>query len=459
MQQASKKLPSVFFIHQRLDTFSSNVFVVFSVKIVSTAIGMATGILVARALGPAGKGSFTLITTFPALVFCLVHLGIADANVYFLRRGTHQVSADIIRGNTLFFTGLISAFTVLVLLVLKRYICATFLSGLSEGYFYIILILIPFFIFETFGNSILVAFEKFKLLSAIDFFSRIFDTATVLLILFVFKLGLVGVVLSFVSLFIIKCMAYFFYGFWNQPVRRRPDPKSMYSSITFGLKSHAQSLTGVLHYKVDIYILAIFLSTTEIGYYSVAVALVSMIFFIPDAIGHVMYPKVAGLKESEAHQFTAQACRNTIFITMLPAVVILIFGRFFIQLLYGQEFLPACNALYLLMPGTMTMCIYKILTRNFTSRNRQQMTVFAGLLGLATNIGLNFLLIPRIGIEGASLATTISYSLTSFLLLFFFLRESGVSFRDSLVVKGSDVAAILDVIQDAVFPQKVKDRA
>jgi O-antigen/teichoic acid export membrane protein len=451
-----KTLP-FFLARRRLSPFSANVVVVFAVKTVSTIIGMATGIVVARALGPSGKGSFTLVTTFPALVFCLVHLGIAEANVYFLRRQTGRIEAAIVRANTLFLTGLISGITILVLLIFKPYICASVLSGLSSGYFYIILLLIPFFIFETFGSSLLIAFERFKLLSSLDFLLRLFDTVSVLVVLYALHLGLAGVVLCFLLYFVIKCVALFWLGFWRQPIRRYPDLRAILSSVTFGLKSHAQSLTGVLHYKIDIYILAAFLGAIEIGYYSIAVALVSLIFFIPNAVGHVMYPRIAALKEGDAHIFTAQACRNTLFITMLPAVTIMVCGRFLIELMYGAQYLPACEALYLLMPGTISMCIYKILTRNFTSRNRQQLTVYAGLLGLGTNIVLNLALIPGWGIAGAALATTISYSTTSFLLLFFFLRESRMKLMDSLIIKRSDIAEIIEVAQRVLLPQKARD--
>jgi O-antigen/teichoic acid export membrane protein len=443
----------------RTDTFSSNVAVVFVVRIVSMVIGVATGIILARALGPGGKGSYALITTFPALVFGFVHLGIAEANVYFLRKKAQQVDASIVRANTLYFTVLISTVTILLLLLFKPLLCASVLSGIGNKYFLAILVLIPFFLFETFVSSLLVAFERFKLLSTIDFFLRLFDTVIVLTVLYVLHFRLSGIIFGFILYFVVKCLVLFIFGFWRQPVRRYPSLSNMFSSVKFGIKSHAQSLTGILHYKVDIYILAIFLSMAEIGYYSVAVALVSLIFFIPNAVGHVMYPRIAGLNERDAHIFTAKACRNTLSITAIPAVVVVVFGRYGIGLLYGQDFLPACSAMYLLMPGTLAMCIYKILSNNFTSRNRQQITVFTGLSGLGINITLNLLLIPKLGIAGAAIATTASYSLTSFLLLFLFLRESRIPLNDVLFVKDSDIREIRHMIQKTLGQPQLETEA
>lgn len=437
------------------DSFSLNVTMTFVVKAISLVIGVATGIIVARVLGPAGKGSYALIASFPGIVFCFVHLGIAEANVYYLKKSEVRVGADIIRANTIAFTVIISSIIVLALLCMKSAILSIFLKDIPTAYFYIILLLMPFFVFETFGSSLLVAFERFKLINSINLFIRVFDTVAVIIVLYAFRLGLLGVILVLVSTFVLKCAAFFFYGFWEKAKITKPDVRTMINSVRFGLKSHAQSLTGVLHYKIDLYILAALLSSTEVGYYSVAVALVSLIFFVPDSIGYVMFPKIAALESDDAHGFTARICRNTLFITALPAIGILAFGKVIIKMLYGAAYLPACDALYLLIPGTMAMCIYKILTRNFTSRNRQQITVATGLIGLVLNVGLNLILIPRMGIAGAALATTSSYTTTSFLLLFFFLKESGYGFRDSLFIKHSDFAQLLDLLS-RMLPQKVK---
>jgi O-antigen/teichoic acid export membrane protein len=87
------------------------------------------------------------------------------------------------------------------------------------------------------------------------------------------------------------------------------------------------------------------------------------------------------------------------------------------------------------------MSLYVLLTRNFTSRNRQGVNIFAAYLALGGNLLLNLVMIPRFGIVGAAMATACSYSAATLLLLVMFLRESGLSVADVLVIKRSDVAA------------------
>lgn len=65
-------------------------------------------------------------------------------------------------------------------------------------------------------------------------------------------------------------------------------------------------------------------------------------------------------------------------------------------------------------------------------------TVAAGI-SLAVNIPLNVLFIPRMGIAGAALASTVSYTLTAVVALAAFLKISGNTLWDTIVIKPRDL--------------------
>ena len=56
------------------------------------------------------------------------------------------------------------------------------------------------------------------------------------------------------------------------------------------------------------------------------------------------------------------------------------------------------------------------------------------------NIAGNLLLVPRMGISGAAIASSISYSLLSLMLIRYYLQESGVPW-EALIVRWSDLSA------------------
>jgi O-antigen/teichoic acid export membrane protein len=107
---------------------------------------------------------------------------------------------------------------------------------------------------------------------------------------------------------------------------------------------------------------------------------------------------------------------------------------------YGNRYAPAIPPMFMMLPGIIMISLYQILSRNFTSRNRQQVNIVAAGVALAVNATSNLILIPRFGIVGAALSTAISYSLAAGILLTVFVRESGRSVRHTVMVGAADLA-------------------
>ena len=99
------------------------------------------------------------------------------------------------------------------------------------------------------------------------------------------------------------------------------------------------------------------------------------------------------------------------------------------------------------------MALYQLLTRNFTSRGKQQVNILAAVVALSLNVGLNLFLIPRYGISGAALANGLSYGTAALTLLIAFVRDSGHSVAETLVVRpGGDRRDVRNGPQDGRPP-------
>ena len=85
------------------------------------------------------------------------------------------------------------------------------------------------------------------------------------------------------------------------------------------------------------------------------------------------------------------------------------------------------------------MSLYVLLSRNFTSRAKQSVNIFAAYVALAGNLALNWYLIPKIGIVGAAIGTASAYTTAALILLVFFLRDSGLPWHEVLILKRKDL--------------------
>jgi O-antigen/teichoic acid export membrane protein len=201
-----------------------------------------------------------------------------------------------------------------------------------------------------------------------------------------------------------------------------------------------QLIIGHFIYQIDVYLIYYLLGAEDVAFYSIAIGVATLLWFIPDTVGTVLFPSLASLKsKNEIHTITAKVSRNSLFGVTIGAIGLLLIGGYLIEYFYGHSYYSSIKPMVLILPGVIAMSGYKILTRDFSSRNQQQIPILAAFLSLAINIILNFIWIPKFGIEGAALASTVSYSFAVTILILFFKTESKLSLRDILIIRKDDL--------------------
>jgi len=76
------------------------------------------------------------------------------------------------------------------------------------------------------------------------------------------------------------------------------------------------------------------------------------------------------------------------------------------------------------------------------------LNTWIAVASLVITVSLDLLLIPRMGIRGAAIASSLSYGLTAVLSLLVFVRESGLRVRDALCVRKEDGNMAMQLISD-----------
>jgi O-antigen/teichoic acid export membrane protein len=234
------------------------------------------------------------------------------------------------------------------------------------------------------------------------------------------------------------------------PYRFQVDWPILSEQLSFGLKSWVQTVAAHLLLRIDLYMVAYFLGPAETAFYALALHFTEMVLEVPQAIGLVLFPRLTSLPKSEVHELTARTCRRTLMVTTPIAVVLALLGPFVITLWYGTPYTPAGAPLPWAAVGVLMMSLYVIITRDFTSRNRQQVNILAGTVALTANVLLNLFLIPTYGIVGASAATAVSYTGACLLLLIFYRLESGLSLWSVLIPQAEDLRYFGQAIKKAV---------
>ena len=407
-------------------------------QVAMTAIGMMTGVITARWLGPHDRGLFQLLTLLPTTLSNFVKLGIPQASVYFMRR--KGASASAVASNSVWMAVVMGSLLAVVCWIWRDWFLVKILKECPEDLVIPTLVLIPFALLQFYLLGIAQAQERFREYNIRQIVPNVLSLVGMFVVLIVLRMGLVGAVLTQAAIVIFMSIWLTMRVHREAPLALRVDGGLLQGMLGFGAKSYVQTLAATLHLRIDQYLIAYLLkSPGEVAYYAIGVNLVSLLLKIPDATGTVLFPRLAASEQRDAHLATTRVCRNTLFLTALGVAVMAIVGPIGIPLLYGHKFDHAIRPMLILLPGTLMMALYQILTRSFTSHAKQEVNIVAAVTALCLNVGLNLILIPRFGISGAAMANGLSYGTASMILLVMFVRESGHSVRETLLVRRSDL--------------------
>lgn len=425
--------------------FFRNVLGTFLTEILIVLINLLIGVVSARVLGPDRRGVLTLVMTLPVTLMAFADLGISQANVYFIAR--KNCPAATVAGNAVYLAAGTGLLLGVGLWLGRGLALSTFLRGLPSHYLGLILALVPLMLVYTYWMAIPRAFQRFGLFNLLRLMMPAAILILIVLALVIFRGGIGWATVAYsggimgaagLSLIVVGCSV--------RP-HLHPDWALMGDSLVYGMKSYAQNLIGHLTYRLDIYLVAFLLTPRDVAFYGIATSVAEMIWYIPNSVGLVLFPRLSSTQESQVHQITAEVCRHTLLVTALIGAAVLVAGVVGIPLLYGPEYAPAVGPLLLLVPGATMMTLYKVLARNFSSRDRQQVSILAAVVGLALNVVLDWLFIPLWGIVGAALASGLAYSATGLVLLWAFRRESGLPLGDALHFRRSDLGRYRDLLQ------------
>jgi len=210
-------------------------------------------------------------------------------------------------------------------------------------------------------------------------------------------------------------------------------------AVSFGVRGHPGSIMEFLNLRLNIFFLSYFLDFSQVGYYVVALSVTEVILHFPRAVVAALFPRVSSIDEGKSAELGARAVRNAFALSLASAAGLLILNVPFVLLVYGRAYAPSTLPIFILLPGAVAASLSVLLKGCVVGLGRPLSASIASFTALAVNVTLNLLLIPRLGIGGAALASTASYASQALLLLAVFHHLSGVPVKDVLLMKASDL--------------------
>ncbi|OGF48529.1 MAG: hypothetical protein A2231_00055 [Candidatus Firestonebacteria bacterium RIFOXYA2_FULL_40_8] len=410
--------------------FSHDTLYTFLTRVALAAAALLTGIIIARVLEPAGRGAYSIAILVPVMLYLVGNLGMGIANVYFSSKKTQDVAA--IAGNSIIFSLLASVILFLIFIIFNGYF-EPFFKGVSPFAVIIGLSALPFYFIYNFFQSLLLGtnrIKEFNMLRLAEGFSLLF---LLLIVLLLVKASVPAAIFCWWGSIVLPAVISIILVKKQIGIKLAFNSGLFKESLGFGIKGYAANLTQFFNYRLDTFLVNLFLDIVNVGFYSIAVSLAEILWFIPGSVATVLLPKSSASNEKENNRFTPLVLKTTFLITLVFAAVLYIGGSYFIGLFYTQKFMPALPALLILIPGTLIFSVQTVLASDLVGRGRPGINTIIAVIGLVVTIVLDVLLIPKYGIIGAAWASVFSYGTTSLITLFVFLRVSGVHLVSLLI--------------------------
>ncbi len=416
---------------------------IFTMQSSLVFVGIFTTILVARTLGPSGKGAYVLATLIPWFLVEFGSLGIGTAIVYFI--GQQKYKLEEIASTAGFFAVCWGTLLVALALILYRFLFPLFLKGLAPLLVVTTITIVPLWLLNSYFNFVLLAEDRiaqFNLMAGIRPCS--FLAFYLLWLLLPFD-RLLGAVLAWVIACIIS--AAFSIRFVKKLtfLKLSFDRTLLREMLGYGIRANFGNILLYFNYRLDFLLVGVFLNPTQVGLYSAAIAISEAIWRIPNAIGIALFPKISHSEIEEGNLLTAVMTRNTVFLVSLASLPFIIFGKGLVSVILGAEFLACLPALWLLLPGVVIVSTSRVLVHYFNGCGKPLVNGLGGLVSLALMILLDILLIPRWGIAGAAVACTISYATLSFIMVYYFSVSTQTPLRAILVLESRDLKRYVDM--------------
>ena len=171
-------------------------------------------------------------------------------------------------------------------------------------------------------------------------------------------------------------------------------------------------------------------------FFSVGIALSEAIWMVSRSLSIVLYADLVNSdNHKEAIEKTKVNLKISFLVTLLFLVIILSIPDNFFSLIFGKDFTQTKEIMILLSPGILAIAVSNIIGYYFAGINKLKILNIKSLVGLVFTIAASFYVIPRWGIRGACIVTTISYCLSSGLLFWRFYQITEFRFVDFLFSK------------------------
>lgn len=206
--------------------------------------------------------------------------------------------------------------------------------------------------------------------------------------------------------------------------------------FTYGWNIQLSSFLQFLNYRLSFYFLEYFKGIMSVGIFSVGVAFSEAVWTVSRSLSVVLYADVVNSTNSnDAIEKTKISLRISFLITLLFILIMFLVPAKLYSLIFGRDFSQTKEIILFLSPGILAIAVSNIIGYYFAGINKLRILNVKSLIGLIFTVGCSFYVVPRWGIVGACVVSSVSYCLSSAVLFWQFYQIAEFRIQDFILSK------------------------
>lgn len=364
-------------------------------------LSVATGVVVARALGPVGKGALSYLSTLTTLSARAASLGLEGAFTHV--HHVHHVDRGVAIGT------LVRSITVLgVAAAALAQLAVSAFPGVTAGLPVTLvrasLATVPAAMLVSVFSFVLFGLHRERAFAAFDIGYRGFTLALQGLVLVLIGRELAPVVWGQVIttvVFAALALAILWRAAgcrfaWSAPVAGQ--------MARFGVGYFAYTTVRYALVYGGVLMSAWYLSVADAGVFSVAQMIVEVIALLSGSVNLAFYPAVAGSRDP--HAYTRTTALRLSLVSAVAGGALAVLAGPAVGLLYGVAFVAAVPAFLWMLPGAVLLTAEQTVSSYLATTQRLWPATLALSLGVVAQLALAMLLAPRYGLAGLGVAVS-----------------------------------------------------
>lgn len=390
----------------------------YAVRFLALGASFVSNILLARLLGPEGKGYLATAFLWSSLLAGILTLGLDSTAIYYV--GKSHSNFFLLAKGFLVYAIVASLLGTGILQLVGLY------GGVFDGH-PILLWVTSGFVLSTLltllFNVLYIGLGRLSFVNKVSAASSFFCTLFLIAMFIIGIRDIQSVLWGVLASQLISTSWLVFAILWVRPFEKAESIHWLEFS-QYAFKVYIGNLAGLFYLKSNFLILTLMASVKEVGIYSIAQIFSDIILILPTALINIFFPRVAGMNREQAIKSVSQITRFSAAISLLMTLGISIAATFLVPIAFGSAFQPAIGMVWILCIGSWLGAVGMVTSIYFNGVGKPEIPSSAGWIGFVLVTLLTIIFVPQWGGYGAAMAVCLSRMAVTGYMLVRYLQDS-----------------------------------